>query len=97
MPRFIDDLKTAKYDSRCRDREENLMFSTMEFVDYFVALGDDLSVAQEKVTELSTEVALYLYPYVLGNKLPLIDAINSSTLPFMDDNAKNKLITDLTM
>jgi hypothetical protein len=90
-----DDDVTLAYSSRCSARQFQLMMSTMNFVEYFVKLGDDQSTAEAKVTEVSTEVAAYLYAYVLGNKQPLIDGIDSSTLPFMDANAKSQLIQDL--
>lgn len=84
------------YISRCYNREFTLNSATMNFIDYFINLGDDKNTAETKVTDLSTEVAAYLYAYVLGNKIPLINAINNSTLPFMDVDAKTFLINELT-
>ena len=78
-------------------REENLVKATMEFVLYFMGLGDDHATANDKVAQLSTEVAALLYVYTLGNTQPLLDAIQASTLPFMDQAAKDKLIGDLTI
>jgi hypothetical protein len=86
----------SDYSQRCDLRQKTIYISTMNFVDYFIALGDDKPTADSKVSELSTEVATYLYAYVLGNISPLIDSINSSTLPFMDSAAKTFLITSLT-
>jgi hypothetical protein len=80
------------YSSRNLARAANLENATMYFMQYFIDLGDDLSTSQSKVTQLSTEVAAWLYPYVLGNTQPLVDAVNSSGLPFMDSSAKSKLI-----
>ena len=97
MPLLIEDFTTAEYNGRCVKREVALMRGTMNFVQYFIDLGDDKSTAEAKVSELSTEVAIYLYAYVLGNKTPLLDSINISSLPFMDAAAKAKLIGDLTL
>lgn len=84
------------YRLRNDSRELTLNTATMNFVQYFVDLGDDLSVAQNKVSQVSTETAQYIYVYILGNTTPLINAINNSTLPFMDNDAKNKLTNDLS-
>jgi hypothetical protein len=83
------------YSYRCDTRQLTLLTATMNFVQYFIDLGDDQATANAKVSELSTEVAVYLYAYVLGNKQPLIDGVNNSTLPFMDQTAKDSLINDL--
>jgi hypothetical protein len=84
------------YMDRVRNREFTLGQATMNFVGYFMTLGDDQATAEGKVGQVSTEVAQYLYVYTLGNTQPLIDAINASTLPFMDAAAKAKLTGDLT-
>jgi hypothetical protein len=86
------DPNITSYSSRNLARGAKLENATMYFMQYFIDLGDDLSTSQSKVTQLSTEVAMWLYPYVLGNIQPLIDAVNSSSLPFMDSSAKNRLI-----
>jgi hypothetical protein len=91
----IDRQDIPAYADRCSKRQDQLITATMNFVQYFIDLGDDKGTAEAKVTEVSTEVAAYLYAYVLGNKQPLIDGIDSSTLPFMDANAKSQLIQDL--
>lgn len=83
------------YMTRNMSREIMLNTATMNFIQYFIDLGDDPVTAEAKVTELSSEVAAYLYAYVLGNKLPLIDGIALSTLPFMDQAAKDYLISQL--
>ena len=93
---LIADKTTVAYLSRCNNREMTLMSATMGFVAYFMGLGDDLTTAQGKVSQVSTKVSLHLYPYRLGNTQPLIDAINASTLEFMDAAAKAKLTGDLT-
>jgi hypothetical protein len=94
---IFDNRNYAEYDGRCSTRQGQLMIATMNFVQYFVDLGDDKPTAEAKVSQVSTETAAYLYAYVLGNKTPLIDNINLSTLPFMDAAAKAKLIGDLTV
>ena len=73
------------------------MQSTMNFVGYFMALGDDKATAENKVSQLSTEIAALLYVYTLGNMQPLIDAVNASTLPYMDAAAKTYLTGELTI
>ena len=87
---------TSNYRERNDMRQLKLETSTMAFVQYFIDLGDDMATAQSKVSELSTECAAYLYPFVLGNTQPLINAINASSLPFMDAAAKSKLTGDLS-
>lgn len=98
---------TSQYFKRCDDREIALMTATMNFVGYFIMLDDsaddDLTKkanAEIKVSEVSTAVAEYLYAFRLGNKQPLIDAINNidvAVMPFMDADAKSKLISDLNL
>lgn len=87
----------AAYDERCEQRKKTLYRATMNFVQYFVELGDDVAIAQSKVASVSTEVNGTIYGYVLGNTQPLIDAINASALPHMDAAAKSKLIGDLSV
>lgn len=88
---------TTSYAERNAMRQTRMNEATMAFVQYFIDLGDDLPTAQLKVAQVSTEVSLHLYPYVLGNTQPLIDAINASTLPHMDAAAKAKLTGDLAV
>lgn len=92
----IDRQDIPAYAARCSQRQDVLIEATMNFVKYFVDLGDDQGTAETKVSELSTEVAAYLYAYVLGNKLPLLGGINASTLTFMDAAAKTYLIEQLS-
>ena len=82
--------------NRMRQREWTLGQSTMNFIGYFMSLGDTQEVAEGKVTELSTDIAALLYVYALGNTQPLIDAINASALPFMDAAAKAFIVNQLT-
>lgn len=93
----IDRLDIPAYAERCNQRQDILITATMNFVKYFMDLGDDKPTADAKVSELSTEIAAYLYAYVLGNKIPLIDSINLSALPFMDPAAKDYLINQLSL
>ncbi len=62
-----------------------------------MGLGDTQEEADNKVKQISDEVAVHLYPYVLGRTQPLIDAVNASTLTFMDQAAKNHLTTLLSV
>lgn len=93
----IDRQDIPAYADRCSKRQDQLITATMNFVQYFISLGDDQGTAEAKVAEVSTEVAAYLYAYVLGNRGPLIDNITNSTLVFMDQAAKQKLIDDLSI
>lgn len=68
----------------------------MSFVSYFMNLGDDQETAEGKVSQLSDEVAAFIYPYIMGNTQKLKDQINASTLPFMDQAAKDAIIGYLT-
>lgn len=86
---------TEAYKSRTEQRELTLMTATMSFVGYFMGLGDDQLTAETKTSQISTEIAAFLYVYTLGNKQPLIDAINASALPFMDAPAKAFLVAGL--
>lgn len=87
---------TESYRERNARRQTKIEDATMSLVTYFISLGDDLPTANNKVSGLSTEVAVWIYPYVLGNTQPLLDAINASTLPYMDTAAKEFLTTQLT-
>lgn len=84
------------YQERNEMRQNKLNAATMAFVGYFIGLGDDQASAQAKVAGLSTECAAYLYPYVLGNTQPLKDAIQASSLVYMDQAAKDFLINELS-
>jgi hypothetical protein len=90
------DKEYVLYMNRTRQREWTLGKATMNFIGYFISLGDTQEVAEAKVTDLSTEVAALLYVYTLGNTQPLIDGVNASTLPFMDAAAKAFLVGQLT-
>ena len=87
---------TTTYEQRNARRQLKMNDATVSFIGYFIALGDDLPTAENKVSQVSTETSLQLFPYVLGNTQPLLDAIQASTLPFMDQNAKTELITLLS-
>jgi len=97
MPYLFEDFDTAMYNARCTSRDATLKEATMKFIQYFVNLGDDLPTAQSKVSQVSAETASYLYPYVLGNVHSLLNAINDSSLEFMDEAAKQELIGYLTV
>lgn len=95
MGYIIENQDVNAYYGRCISRQTKLMTATINFIGYFMSLGDDKPTAEEKVTNLSTEVSPSLYAYVLGNNVPLINGINNSSLPFMDANAKQFLIDEL--
>jgi hypothetical protein len=83
---------TITYQERNMIRQNNLDESTMKFVGYFMELGDDQAAAELKVSQVSTESAALIYPYIMGNISALIDSINASSLPFMDQAAKDYII-----
>jgi hypothetical protein len=93
---IIGDKNHVHYMNRVRGREFTLGKATMEMVVYFMGLGDDKLTAEDKVGQISDEVAAHLYQYTLGRTQPLLNGIQASTLPFMDQPAKDKLIADLT-
>lgn len=89
----------AKYNMRTDQREKTLMKATMNFVGYFIALGNTELEAQTKVSQVSTHVAKYLYVYTLGNVSPLVNEIQNIDeieMPFMNQAAKDYLINGLT-
>jgi hypothetical protein len=66
---------------------------------YYMGLGDDLLTAQDKVGQISDEVAPWMYSYVKGRTSKLIDelnAIDEVAYPFFDSAAKAQIIGDLT-
>ena len=87
---------TNTYEERNLIRQKTLNEATMQFVAYFIGLGDDLQTAENKVSQLSNEVASFIYPFILGNTQRLKDEINASSLPFMDQGAKDAIIGFLT-
>jgi len=87
---------TTTYEERNAIRQQKLNEATQSFIEYFVEIGDDQKTAEQKVSDLSTEVALYLYPYILGNTKPLLKSIQDSTLDFMNQDAKDTLISYLS-
>ena len=89
----MEGIKTT-YEERNLMRQKVLENATMGLVAYFLGLGDDMTTAQTKVSQLSTEVAAYIFPYILGNT-ELINQINASTLAFMDDDAKAAIVNIL--
>ena len=88
---------TTNYEQRNARRMTTLNLATVEFIKYFILLGVSIPTAEEQVAELSTEVSLYLFPFVLGNTQPLLDSIQASTLSFMNQEAKDALISYLTV
>lgn len=88
---------STTYEERNAMRQKTLDEATISFIKYWMVSGDDLPTAQSKTAQLSTEVALYLYPFVLGNTAPLLSAIQASEIVFMTQEAKDKLTTDLTI
>lgn len=84
------------YEERNLMRVTKLNQSTLALIAYFMGLGDDQLTAETKATDLSTEVAAYLYAYTLGN-MALLAQIDASALPYMDAAAKAFLINALTL
>ena len=88
----------AAYTGRVEDvYTATLLTATQNMVGYFMSLGDDLATAQDKVTQMSTEVSAFTHIYTLGNMQRLIDAINASVLAHMDAPAKAYAVDQLTI
>jgi len=85
----------AKYVQRNKAREKTLLTATMNFVGYFMGLGDDQLTANGKVQQLSADNAALIYLYIMGNTQPLIDGVNASALTFMDAPAKAYITAQL--
>jgi hypothetical protein len=91
---------TPSYKDRNAAREQALDEATMNLVAYYMGLGDDLATAQDKVGQISDEVAPWIYSYVKGRTSKLIaelNAIDEVTYPFFDSAAKAKIVGDLTI
>ena len=95
MGYIIENQEVNSYYGRCITRQTQLMTATINLRDYFIALGDTKTIADSKVTDLSTELASSLYAYVLGNNNPITNGINNSMLPFMDAETKEFTINEL--
>lgn len=93
---IFEDKELAKYYKKTQERTILVMNATNQMVVYFVTNGDTIEDATSHVEELSTEIAPHIRPYELGNTQPLRDAINASSLPFMDAAAKTHAIDLLT-
>lgn len=91
---------TPSYKMRNEQREQTLDDATMNLVAYFMGLGDDQATAEDKVGQISDEVAPWMYSYVKGRTSKLIaelNAIDEVTYPFFDSAAKAKIVGDLTI
>jgi hypothetical protein len=84
------------YEERNLSRQTQLNEATVSFEQYFINLGDDLATAKSKISQLSSEIAQFIYPYILGN-MALITEINASELAFMDADAKAFITNALTL
>jgi len=66
---------------------------------YFIDDGDTPGQAKSKVNQLSTEVGDSggepIMNYIMGNKQPMKDKVNASTLLFMDADAKTAILNVL--
>lgn len=75
--------------------------SVMAFVGYLMGLGDTYDEAIVKSKELSNYIRVtdggVKFDYIIGDTQPLLDVItNCTTLAFLDQDAKDFLITELT-
>jgi hypothetical protein len=88
---------TITYQERIDARTLTMHNAIGSMIEYFMSLGVDQPTAENQMGELSIEVSITIYPYILGYTQPLLDAIQNSTLPFMDQSAKDELIQFLTV
>lgn len=88
---------TITYQERIEARTIVMHNAVGAMVAYFMGTGVDQPTAEDQIGQVSIEVSIFIYPYILGYTQPLLDAINASTLPFMDQPAKDALISYLTI
>jgi hypothetical protein len=91
---------TPSYEMRNAAREKTLDDATMGLVGYYMNLGDDQATAEDKVGQISDEVAPWMYSYVKGRTSKLIaelNAIDEVTYPFYDAAAKAFMANLLTV
>jgi hypothetical protein len=88
---------TITYEERIEARTIIMHHAVGAMIEYFMATGVDQPTAENQIGEVSIEVSICIYPYILGYTQPLLDAINGSILPFMDQPAKDELINLLTV
>jgi hypothetical protein len=87
---------STTYEMRNEIRQMKLNSATMNQIEWFIInQGIDPETARNQMRELSSEVATWLYPYVMGNTSPLINAIEISELSFMSQEAKEYLVNNL--
>jgi len=90
--------KHAGYHKRSRMRKKQLIKGTLNLVGYFMlAQSLDETTAKNQMNQLSYECRDLLFLYELGNTQPLINAVNASSLPFMDAAAKAAAEAQLTI
>jgi hypothetical protein len=91
---------TPSYEMRNAAREKTLDDATMSLVGYYMSLGDDQATAEDKVGQISDEVAPWMYSYVKGRTSKLIaelNAIDEVAYPFYDAAAKAFMADALTV
>ncbi|GEM_PF-4935191 len=88
-----DTPQVNQYSLRNKQRQYNVEQATVSMVNWFISKGSTTEQAYVKVQQLSNEVAINLYIYVLGNTQPLIDSVNNSLLYFMDAETKEYLVS----
>ena len=85
--------------TRDQSRWIRLNHATGNLKQYFIDGGDSPAQAKLKVNQLSTEASEMggepIMNYIMGNKQPLKDKINASTLSFMDTTAKLTIVNKL--
>jgi hypothetical protein len=80
------------YNQRNVARQQKLEEATQSFLQYLIDEGSTEIIAKRQINSLSNELSSYLFIYILGNKQPLINGVESSRQEFMDDGAKNYAI-----
>jgi len=83
---------TTTYNQRNLSRQQQLEEATQSFLEYLIDEGSSEIIAKRQINSLSNELSSYLFIYILGNKQPLINGVESSRQEFMDEGAKNYAI-----
>lgn len=81
---------------RIENRQKiNIYKSILKLGRYFVQNGDTRPQARQKVESFINTVPSQLFLYSLGSEQPLKDAVQATTLPFMEQGAKDKFLESL--
>jgi hypothetical protein len=92
-----NDRSTARLWNRSHRRLLSLLRGTQKLREHFEVLGDTPAQSKSKINQLSDETANTHMRYMMGNRQPLLDAINASNgnLAFMNAAAKTVILDEL--